>query len=248
MLIESKFHDYYDSVISYGVDKTVPYNRETVDIEAPRDFHSRIGYNVSFWPVKEPTSEVRRLKFDGVEGDFSFVFRVVGFCGELFPCVCLEATHMWKGKAPKPRWFYTLKEYQEFLDRFTFHEKRFHREDGFDLDHKNRPKNFFNLAHWEPLKKLFPIHRVPAFMFGPEHFNSRGILRLNPELKKLQFMKVKAPAEAFQEIYMYISGVLGMNPRPMVEISDKDRAAAKGHDGKYSFRKPPGKKGNPRWR
>jgi len=44
---------------------------------------------------------------------------------------------------------------------------------------------------------------------------------------------------------MFISGVLGVQVRPTVEISDKDKQAAKGHDGEYSFKKPPG---GGRWR
>ena len=47
---------------------------------------------------------------------------------------------------------------------------------------------------------------------------------------------------AFQEIEMYISGVLGINNKPTVEISDKNKIVGRGFDLKYSFRKDPEKK------
>ena len=64
----------------------------------------------------------------------------------------------------------------------------------------------------------------------------------NAQLKDFQFAKMKDPFTAFQDIYMYISGVLGVDAKPMVQISDKDLAHKRGHGGKYSFKKPPGTK------
>ena len=40
MLIISKFHDYYDSAIAYGVDKECVYNRKTEIIDKNKRTHS----------------------------------------------------------------------------------------------------------------------------------------------------------------------------------------------------------------
>ena len=47
---------------------------------------------------------------------------------------------------------------------------------------------------------------------------------------------------AFQEVSMFVGGVLPRSTKPMIEISDEDKAHKKGHGGKYSFRTPPKKK------
>jgi hypothetical protein len=46
---------------------------------------------------------------------------------------------------------------------------------------------------------------------------------------------------AFQEIQMFISGVLGIDENPTVEVSDKDKIISRGFDYKWSFRKEPKK-------
>jgi hypothetical protein len=61
-------------------------------------------------------------------------------------------------------------------------------------------------------------------------------------LKPLKFMRIKDPAQAFQEIYMFIAGTLGLPELPMVEIEDKYKQQQHGHDHKYSFRKEPTKR------
>lgn len=62
------------------------------------------------------------------------------------------------------------------------------------------------------------------------------------QLKPFRFYKVKDSYTAFQELDMYISGVLGQQAKEMVNISDKDRIYQHGFDG-YSFKKPPEEKG-----
>ena len=80
------------------------------------------------------------------------------------------------------------------------------------------------------------MHEIPRSRMRAKR---QSELILNPELRKYDFVTVKDPPAAFQEIYMYISGVLGVPARSMVEISDREKARKHGHDGKYSFKKPP---------
>jgi len=60
-------------------------------------------------------------------------------------------------------------------------------------------------------------------------------------LKQYAFARMADPFTAFQEIQMYISGVLGTNENDMVQISDTDMRDAKGHDN-MSFKKYPTKR------
>ncbi|MBI2433967.1 MAG: hypothetical protein HYV26_13955 [Candidatus Hydrogenedentes bacterium] len=61
-------------------------------------------------------------------------------------------------------------------------------------------------------------------------------------------MAIKDAVTAFQEIHMYISGVLGVSANPTVTLSDTMIQAKHGFDSEFSFRKPAGKRGITRWR
>ena len=59
----------------------------------------------------------------------------------------------------------------------------------------------------------------------------------NPVLKDFQFFRAVSTYQAFQEISMYISGVIGVGEKNTVTISDKDMRDAKGFDD-WSFKNP----------
>ena len=60
---------------------------------------------------------------------------------------------------------------------------------------------------------------------------------LNPRLKRFEFYKVFDSYGAFQEIHMFLSGVLGNTEKKTVGVSDIHRLEAHGFDRKTSFRK-----------
>ena len=53
---------------------------------------------------------------------------------------------------------------------------------------------------------------------------------------KRRINRIKNSYSAFQDIYMYISGVLGNTEKNMVQISDKDMLYKRGFN-KWSFKK-----------
>jgi len=64
---------------------------------------------------------------------------------------------------------------------------------------------------------------------------------INPVLKDYEFYKIFDSYQAFQEIQMFISGVLGSKEKDIIMIEDKYKIASHGFD-KWSFRKEPEKK------
>jgi hypothetical protein len=58
----------------------------------------------------------------------------------------------------------------------------------------------------------------------------------NTKLRDIEFYKVVNTFRAFQDLSMFIGGVMGGKSPVMVEVSDKDRIAKHGFD-KFSFRK-----------
>jgi hypothetical protein len=206
MLIVSRFHDYYDTIKSFGIDKTVVYNRKK----------------------EETFFKGPHMYSDGLFQKPFRATRIIGFCGKLYP----------------------LLETKGFLI--------YDRKIALDVVKDSWNKKDINKCFSEDIKdpgllKIFVEKKVPVFIYGDylagkyENGKSRQLI-LNPKLSDWGFQSVKDPVTAFQDIYMYISGVLGVSAPETVEISDKEMAKKKGHDGEWSFRKPPGKRGKNRWR
>lgn len=93
-------------------------------------------------------------------------------------------------------------------------------------------------------------HFNQSFVDDNDHFvldcpvfliDKSGVTK-NPKLGDFEFYKIKSPFEAYQELDMYISGVLGGKSPKLEEISDESMKLKKGFDHKYSFKKEPTKK------
>ena len=106
----------------------------------------------------------------------------------------------------------------------------------------NKTKDeFFDKQTWSKYKNLFIDKKVPLFALTNEK------IILNANLKDYRFAKIKDPFTAFQDIMMYISGVLGVGEPEMVEISNNDMRDKKGFDD-WSFKKHPDDTKKPRRR
>jgi hypothetical protein len=237
MLISSKFHDYYDSVTSYGVDKTVVYIRTETEI-AWKNKEVSVPYEEKIkWDAKDVTYEVNKY--------------VIGFCGKLYPVIEFRLYVAESGF--RSQFFYDVESVKEFMAKRKMQnsERTYFWRENFYVTSETGLKNWFDTARWNVLLPLFHEHKVPVFVFGRDFTKPSGRaikLVLNPRLKNFQFFKAQDTVTAFQSIYMYISGVLGISAPTTVEISDKEMAKKKGHDSKYSFKKPPGKRGKNKWR
>jgi hypothetical protein len=102
-------------------------------------------------------------------------------------------------------------------------------------------KKIINLSN--PYKEdhtIFHQFKVPCFLY---HYSR---LITNPCLKDLQFYKVKDAYQTYQELDMYLGGVL-TNTEVIPPMDDLTLIKAKGFDVKTSFRMTsPGKKYNKR--
>lgn len=246
MKIVSKFHDYYDTAAIYGIDKTCVYLRAG-EIKKS-DFNLDTGSRWRSWPHEE--------KFVKVKADVEIRYRVdkyvIGFCGNLHPVVVIQKETDGLTKVERFS-FYSTEKVQAF-----FTKEKLKLESGrsywsmrdFTVKSKQSLDNFFEVAQYKKLEEEFHKNNCPVFVYGRFEDNKKEKLRVvtNPSLRDYRFAQVKDPQGAFQDIFMYISGVLGISAPPMVKVKDKELAAKRGHDGKYSFRKPPGKRGKKQWR
>lgn len=228
MLIISKFHDYYDSALVEGVDKTIVYERKEYEIEYPSEFTetSRLGY--------------KRAMFDhNSASDISPSIKVVGFCGKLYPVIEKHVGYY------EYEYFYTFDDFVKSMNADEL--KSYERNNNYGLDRASRLKkleNSFNLKLEfcnKDFEKFFIDNKIVCFVNTYNASERKQTLLVNCCLKDYKFYKIIDPFTSFQDIMMYISGVLGTPNSPMVEISDELRIERHGFDKKISFRKPPSK-------
>lgn len=250
MLVISKFHDYYDTIAKLGVDKEYVYDRTEKTIKGT--FGKKDGIR-GHWPYDE---EYGVTKANSTT-KYSVHKMVIGFCGKLYPVIVVDKK--WSNDKEERYSLYTTDKVHEFFEKekVSLEDKnRFWSMRDFSVKSKKSLDNFFAGSEFKELELEFQRHKVPVFIYGRFPDPKKPIMRghdkehlvLNPKLKDYGFVKVKDPVSAFQDIYMYLAGVLGITHLKTPEFSDKLKAQAKGHDGKYSFRKPPGKRGKKQWR
>lgn len=241
MYIISKQKDYYDGVVgSMGIDKTIVYEREFVEIKDYKDFPNEFRRNQPWRRGGEnhflnlghyPT--VKESKYLVAD---SFI---VGFCGKLY----LGWKFHWEeqemqdygGYSPvvKTKIIYGFENAKEHLKN--------ERWSGNLVDDVNY------VLSYDPMD-IFRKYSTPIFIYD-DNYNRLRILEywgkhggsrflINPMLKKYEFYKVFDAFTAFQELQMFISGVLGTGEKEIIEVEDKYKIAQHGFD-KWSFRKEP---------
>ena len=228
MLIVSKFHDYYDTAIGYGgVDKTVVYKRKTEKKEAPDssgDIFNRI-YEEQF----------HKHRFD-----YTVCKCVMGFCGQIFPFY--HIVKKWKTNGNDRIEHFYMYDMEEMID-FTRKEKigqwTAKRYSRYYTRLSDRTIKEYFAKDWSHLHKYFRKYKAPVFLLQHK-WPAKTELMLNPVLRERHFAKRKDPFTAYQEIYMYLSGVLGIGEKEIVQIKDKYMLKKKGFD-KWSFKKRPKK-------
>lgn len=208
MLIVSKFHDYYDCIKTFGIDKTIIYNRKTEIIKEnifddKNNFINDHFYYRSFRYLSGQP-DVTRFK--------------VSICGTVYSGLFYDDKFFYK----LDTFLQAIKEfnvayYQEFVDR--------NKQISSNFEIKNSEK-LFN-KHIE--------YKTPIFTFR-ETYRNKKVVEKDSCLKEYSFEKIIDPFSMFQKIQQFISGILTNVEKEPWPISDKLRAESHGYD-KFSFRK-----------
>lgn len=228
MHIIGKFRDYYDSAMAHGIDKDCKYIRETREI----------AYDIPKEDYRLFSTRRIALKSGYEEDVFWFM---IGYCGQVFRGLCIDNTQFIYSQEEFDKW-------KEMISFYTYNNRFYFGELEFE-DYQRHEKRYNRYG------ELFIRYKVPLFIIGRLNAGCKSFVGsnipiseapirvfLNPELKSRDFARVCDPYTAFQDIHMYISGVLGGNSPEMVKISNKDLIKKHGFDDK-SFRKSPGKRG-----
>ena len=241
MMIIAKKKDYYDGVAgSTGIDKTVVYDRQISEFDGndiPTLFHKemygwRSGKDNPFYMLGNTHVKKEFRKRYPCTAYF-----IIGFCGKLYIGWKLynvdELTNDYNNVI-------TTITYDLELMKDIFEPKSY---GGVFVDNYNYIVNYDAM-------ELFRKFKTPCFVFdydfGRTHVDTSRFrweghhnkFIVNPLLKDYEFPKIFDAFQAFQEIQMFLGGVLGSNEKNIIEISDKDKIASHGFN-KWSFRKEP---------
>lgn len=242
MLILAKKKDYYDGVAgNTGIDKTIVYDRQTIELEVnkiPKIF----GSNKDFWGVKYGETPFRKLSYHSLKKEHNNVcdehaFFIIGFCGKFYIGWKLyKKVKNGLNDQITTTITYDMDYIKEILEPKSWHG--------------NLADSIEYIKSYNPLQ-IFRDLKTPAFVFDSDYdrkhidrytYNSNNPkFIINPLLKDYEFYKIFDTFQAFQEIQMFISGVLGAGEKEIVEVADKYKIAQHGFD-KWSFRKEPQEK------
>ena len=244
MLIISRKKDYYDGVVgTMGIDKTLVYNREPVEIEE-KDYPKFLKKARYSWRGTKDTPFIS-LAYHDIKSEFKkrygyYGHFVIGFCGKSY--VGWKLYH----EEYDPNIIAGKKLITEITYDFELIKKIIKARGywGNIADDVENIKNLDSLQYFREFK-------APVFVydadFGRTVIGGRYLHRnvekfiINPLLKDYEFYKVFDAFQAFQEISMFMGGVLGRGEKEIVEVADKYKITQHGFD-KWSFRKEPQKK------
>ena len=231
MKIISKFKDFYDPVAyAMGVDSELMYIRKTGGLDKDEtealgiEKHVRIEIG-SYGDPRPYPGDKKKLIYE-----ISTFF--VGFCGKTYHGIRVDTytSKLGIGRSFDHEYYYG-EDAKNFLKKF---------------DNTNRYWRHLRAKAAEDFQfpqELFSEHNVPVFLGEYERgeVHPDFVVYTNPNLSEVKFVKVIDPYTAFQELSMYLGGVLRKQEPDMVEVSEKDKLLQHGFDPKYSFRKEPGK-------
>lgn len=249
MRIIAKNKDYYDSALSFGHDPNVVFVREESSFWMLRD--STDDEHRFMLPVMRAESTFRRWMQSAATNrsgwEFSFYPFTVAFCGRTYPGIEIQYQKSGYFGDPETKCFYDYESYTEQLHRFglEYTEER-RRSYSWDKNPKTSPrcedevKEYFAAAGSDHIS-FFAERRQPIVVCHYVRHETKMAVDINPVLADYDFYKVFDAYTAFQELDMFISGVMARDGNPMEEISDEDMRDKKGFDN-MSFKKEPTKR------
>jgi hypothetical protein len=238
--IISNFHDYYDTALGYGRDPKLVYHRSTRteslrSVTMPRSF----GFSsVTAWSDRPR-----------VEAGLWFL----AFCGKSYPLLVMTREEAEVRTILRHCWFVddveqVLQEFPAALGIFQGRRRSrlyrpFTRSRASELLSEQLSDTVVHEIHRSLGSPIVLLRTAGAgYRWSPP---AEAVV--DPVLKDLEFVRVVDPFAAFQEISMYLGGVLGMPEQVHRPIPDDAMRDMKGFD-EWSFKTvSPGDRKRRRW-
>jgi hypothetical protein len=254
MKIVSKYKDYYDGIQAMGFDESLVYVRH----ESVKTVKKPISYK-SYVENSNDTLELDRINLE--TGDhqpnqehIDCQELEVGFCGKLYPAIVFR--HVRKEVEVGKKVFYNSRDIIKYLNQLESEFKKLFYRCSFYNYYFEKPTikyldEYFNQKKYEQnYTNWFQEFKTPIFRFTIDP-NQKGkkwndvrdeenlFIISNPNLKDLDFFRVKDNYSAYQEISQFISGVLSNTEINESNLTDKEKVTQHGFDLKYGFRTRP---------
>lgn len=232
--------DYYDSCMGYGQDPNLCYVRNPVEhdwqsplFEKAMNLKMKSDWTWRAWKIDH------NIKID--KYNYELESGLVGFCGKVYAFIRVDKSM--RGYYPSynqtDKYFYTEESLIKYLKSEGWKGEKYERSDYRFSGYLNR----------ERVRELFETVDAEDFFFdiGNPVWSIQRSTELgramvfieNPCLKELQFYKVFDSFSAYQELSMFLGGVMGEAHPPTVAISDEEMKVKKGFGHKYAFKKEP---------
>ena len=231
--------DYYDGVVgTMGVDKTLVYDREVIEFEEndiPTLFERKRGY----WCfISRDTNPFHKLGYHSIKKECRKIYDehtyfIIGFCGKLY-----IGWKLYKIIDSTYNNVSTTITYDNEYMKTILEPKSW---GGVLADNINYVQSYDAL-------QMFRDFKVPVFIYDSDYGrtslykkgsnNHKSKFFINALLKDYEFYKVFDSFQAFQEVSMFMGGVLGKGEKEIIEVADKYKIGQHGFD-KWSFRKEP---------
>ena len=234
MKILSKVHDYYDSAAAYGVSDQYWKRQNDITLRKDPDLED-ILRRASCWGGAQTiilfcgkAYGVIHLQGPGWPPESFLVTKPEDFdvYRKIYEAGSNPPYHKWPELDAKPsRWrardSYADLGFQAFLDDVAKIDcEKYHREYNAPILHIS----------------FVSLDSQSSYQDAAGRCRRKVTVQTNPLLKAIGFQKVKDAFTAYQEIDSYLSGVLGADVHPTVEISDVHRLEGHGFDKRTSFR------------
>jgi hypothetical protein len=232
MYIIKKFHDYYDVGMSAGIDKTIIYRRITSKLmntkipEFKEIMDRNYGYTLSNgYPFIDVT------------------FGILGFCGKLYPLYIINNENVF-ATIPKMMVYVSQKVSSSGPRASSIMKKiitAFYKVNNYNgQSDYTRTLSFSSYVMKLNKPELFFRFNAPIFQYYCFE-KAYGVI-INPQLKDTGFSSLMDPWTAFQELSMFVGGVL-CQPKDVPQIiDDKVLRDSKGFDDMSFKTVSPGKK------
>ncbi|WP_415913155.1 hypothetical protein [Neptuniibacter sp. QD37_11] len=263
MLLKSDFNDFYDAVLAHGTDKKLVYNRKTTTVEVIGSPLAQLNENFHEWIRKRPSLRCDNRPYGSntfpgcllVPTDQGLVI----FSGKAYPYITfsysdasIPVEDRYRHNIVKKVTCFSLEQVEDAISkhgnkydraRLSDDAKRFGRlpiytQEGLTAALQPIQEDWANqilMDHQSPIA----IVRKKNDWNMTDHYRYKVAIELNPCLSDLQFYKVMDAYTAFQELSMYLSGVLRVNEPATAEIEDKYRVSGHGfNDQSFRARAP----------
>ena len=253
MRVISKFRDYYDGAQSYGHDSSLCYVRKAIEVNTEHSILEKLVSALSNC-IGLPTV-VKRREGDSDYLEYCSTYRhtpvpfVIGFCGEFY--FGAEAEIQERDYSRRNVIFYSTDDIYRHVESVSGRA----RDEYLAYINAGRLGSLSrkgSRSRIEVMNRYFNTNiprnddiffelQSPVFVLRmASRYGEETKIIKNPCLRDYDFSRIMDPYATFQEIDMYLGGVLGNTENNMVEISDTRMRDKKGFD-EYSFKKLPTK-------